>query len=114
MAWELSRRGNPSLARNSILRQGILSNNGFSRFPAVDADAFKKVNADVADMEGAAIAWLAQMFGLPFYSIKGVTDLMDEDMVVVNSFKKTSCDVVNKIAIAAQALIDELMNPLDK
>jgi 5'-methylthioadenosine nucleosidase len=100
--------GNPSLAAKLNLKPGILSTTDSLDFPSVDAKVFKEVNADVADMEGAAIAWLSQMFGLPFFSIKGVTDLMDENVVVGEQFQRNFDDVVQRIAFAAQTLIDEL------
>jgi adenosylhomocysteine nucleosidase len=43
-------------------------------------------NADLVDMEAAAIARLAQMRGIPFYSIKGVSDGFDDKLPDFNRF----------------------------
>jgi adenosylhomocysteine nucleosidase len=43
-------------------------------------------NADLVDMEAAAIARLAQMRGIPFYSIKGVSDGLDDKLPDFNRF----------------------------
>jgi adenosylhomocysteine nucleosidase len=42
--------------------------------------------ADLVDMEGAAVARLAQMRGIPFYSIKGVSDGFDDKLPDFNRF----------------------------
>ena len=47
------------------------------------ASAYK---ADLVDMEAAAIARLAQMRGIPFYSIKGVSDGLDDKLPDFNRF----------------------------
>ena len=47
------------------------------------ASAYK---ADLVDMEGAAIARLAQMRGIPFYSIKGVSDGFADKLPDFNRF----------------------------
>ena len=43
-------------------------------------------NADLVDMEAAAIARLAQMRGIPFYSIKGVSDGLGDKLPDFNRF----------------------------
>jgi adenosylhomocysteine nucleosidase len=43
-------------------------------------------SAALVDMEAAAIARLAQMRGLPFYAIKGVSDALDDDLPDFNRF----------------------------
>ena len=47
------------------------------------ASAYK---ADLVDMEAAAIARLAQMRGIPFYSIKGVSDGFEDKLPDFNRF----------------------------
>jgi adenosylhomocysteine nucleosidase len=42
--------------------------------------------ADLVDMEGAAVARLAQMRGIPFYSIKGVSDGFADKLPDFNRF----------------------------
>jgi adenosylhomocysteine nucleosidase len=43
-------------------------------------------NADLVDMEAAAVARLAAMRGMPFYCIKGVSDGFDDDLPDFNRF----------------------------
>jgi adenosylhomocysteine nucleosidase len=43
-------------------------------------------NADLVDMEGAAVARLAAMRGIPFYCIKGVSDGFSENLIDFNRF----------------------------
>ncbi len=43
-------------------------------------------NADLVDMEAAAIARLAAMRGIPFYCFKGVSDGFNEDLPDLNRF----------------------------
>jgi adenosylhomocysteine nucleosidase len=43
-------------------------------------------NADLVDMEAAAIARLAQMRGIPFYCIKGVSDGLNDNLPDFNRF----------------------------
>ena len=43
-------------------------------------------NADLVDMEAAAIARLAAMRGIPFYAIKGVSDALDAHLPDMNPF----------------------------
>jgi adenosylhomocysteine nucleosidase len=45
--------------------------------------------ADLVDMEAAAIARLAQMRGIPFYCIKGVSDGFDDRLPDFNRFIRT-------------------------
>ena len=44
-----------------------------------DAEVMKENNASVKEMEGAAIAQVAHMFGVPIIGIKSVTDIVDGD-----------------------------------
>jgi adenosylhomocysteine nucleosidase len=46
----------------------------------------KAYNADLVDMEAAAVARLAAMRGIPFYCIKGVSDGFSENMIDFNRF----------------------------
>ena len=47
-------------------------------------------NADLVDMEAAAIARLAAMRGIPFYSIKGVSDALTDHLPDFNRFLSPS------------------------
>lgn len=100
--------GSPELALRLGLKAGVLSTTDSLDFAPVDREMFAKVNADVADMEGAAIAWVSEIHGLPFYSIKGVTDLMDLDEKAGDQFQANFDRLVESISEAAIRLISEL------
>lgn len=100
--------GTNHLADRLSLKSGVLSTTDSLDFAPVDKEMFSKVNADIADMEGAAIAWVSEIHGRPFYSIKGVTDLMDIDREVGEQFQKNFTPLVESIADAAVRLFDTL------
>ena len=43
-------------------------------------------DASVKEMEGAAIAWVAEMLSTPFFAIKVITDIVDGDMATEEEF----------------------------
>lgn len=65
------------LAKRHGFKTGVLSTTDSLDHPSFDAERFDRIGADLADMEGAAIAWMASLHGLPYYGLKSVTDLMD-------------------------------------
>jgi 5'-methylthioadenosine nucleosidase len=101
--------GTPELALKLGLKPGVLSTTDSLDYPAIDAAEFHRVGGHVADMEGAAIAWLANIYGIPFYSIKGVTDLMDVDRKAGEQFNENFADLVEAISSAATRLINEIL-----
>ena len=54
------------------------------------------------EMEAAAIAWVAQMYQIPFIAVKSVTDLIDNDQAVQEEF-------IENLAIAANNLKKKLI-----
>ena len=101
--------GTAALAAKLGFKAGVLSTTDSLDFAPVDAEVFRKVNADVADMEGAAIAWLASLHGVPFYSLKGVTDLMDSEHKAGVEFERNFAMVVEKLADASLRLMNEIL-----
>ncbi len=55
------------------------------------------IDAAVKDMEGAAVAWVAQTASLPFLGVKCVTDIVDGDRVTQEEF-------LENLSCAAKAL----------
>jgi nucleoside phosphorylase len=102
--------GDAELAASIGARAGILSTADSLDFPDLDAGVFESLGADMADMEGAAVAWVAHMHGLPFYALKGVTDLMDSPRPVGSQFQENFAALSEKIGDASLRLIDALIN----
>jgi nucleoside phosphorylase len=52
-------------------------------------------NASVKDMEAAAIAYVAELAGVPFFGVKVVTDIVDGDrptqVLYFRGFQSTTC-----------------------
>jgi nucleoside phosphorylase len=90
--------GNEELAQKINVKTGVLSSTDSLEHNLADSKMFELVNADVADMEGAAIAWVAEFFNVPFYSIKGVTDLMDLEVKTGEQFKANLEPLANQIS----------------
>ena len=43
----------------------------------------------VKDMEAASVAWVAQLYNIPFIAIKAITDLIDGNSPTEEEFLKT-------------------------
>lgn len=59
------------------LKTGIVSTGNSLDCPPVDLAAMQANNADVKEMEAAAIAWVASITGTPMIAVKAITDLVD-------------------------------------
>ena len=111
--WEeLGWGGNPTAGTSEIAKRlnfkvGILSTTDSLDHPPIDAERFRKVDADVADMEGGSIAMYAHLYKIPFYSLKGVTDLMDPERVVGEQFLENFEKVVHGVTVGAVELLED-------
>lgn len=45
-----------------------------------DMEAMEKHGVAVKEMEAAAIAWSAHLFGTPMFALKAITDIVDGDV----------------------------------
>jgi nucleoside phosphorylase len=43
--------------------------------PEGTGGAWAMADASVKDMEGAAVAWAAELYGIPYFALKVVTDI---------------------------------------
>lgn len=76
------------LAKKFNLKQGIFTSGDALDHTEKDLEIIHKFNASVKDMEVAAMAWICQMYEIPFFSIKAITDLVDGDTPVPEDFIK--------------------------
>ncbi len=67
-------------------RRGVLRTSSRVVQSVKERQALRASGATVVDMEASAVARCAQSHGLPFYCIKAVTDLSDEELL--NDFNK--------------------------
>ncbi|MGM0532732.1 MAG: 5'-methylthioadenosine nucleosidase [Bacteroidota bacterium] len=65
---------------------GIISTGNSLDMPPEDEKNIRKLNADVKEMEAAAVAWVAQLHNVPFFCIKAVTDLVDSGRPTEDDF----------------------------
>lgn len=95
------------IAERHGFRTGVLSTSDSLDHPPFDAERFDRIGADMADMEGAAIAWMAHLHGLPYYGLKAVTDLMDLDYKAGEQFNANFNKVVGALTGAAVKLLND-------
>lgn len=62
---------------------------GDSLYMSVEEQAqFEANDAEVKDMEAAAVAWVASLYEIPFVAVKSITDLIDDSHKVEEQFLK--------------------------
>lgn len=95
------------LARRHGFKTGVLSTSGSLDHPPFDAERFDRIGADLVDMEGAAIAWIASLHGLPYYGLKAVTDLVDLPHKTGEQFQNNFKKVVAVLTHGALSLLND-------
>ncbi len=68
-------------------KTGIVTTGNSLDMPPVDEDMIKATGGEIKDMEAAAIAWVAQLNGVPMFCVKAVTDLLDSGVATSDQFK---------------------------
>lgn len=105
---EMARGGYPvkdlgDLGESLGLAPGIVSTGDSLDMAPVDAERIEAVGAHAKEMEAAAVAWVAGLFGAEFTAIKSVTDLVDGGRPAEEEF-------FENLARATEALADALVN----
>jgi 5'-methylthioadenosine nucleosidase len=98
----------PSLKKKLKVKTGVLSTTDSLDFCSVESERFFDLRADIADMEGAAIAWMADIYRIPFYALKSVTDLMDIKQKPGDQFLKNFQLAVGNLTVQASRLLRSL------
>eukprot|EP00239_Pterosperma_sp_CCMP1384_P010929 CAMPEP_0197860836 /NCGR_PEP_ID=MMETSP1438-20131217/36483_1 /TAXON_ID=1461541 /ORGANISM="Pterosperma sp., Strain CCMP1384" /LENGTH=252 /DNA_ID=CAMNT_0043477827 /DNA_START=124 /DNA_END=882 /DNA_ORIENTATION=+ len=83
------------------LKVGIVTTGNSLDCSPHDKEMIDTNGGDVKDMEGAAIAYTANLFGTPFLAVKAVTDIVDGDRATADEFTEN-------LAAAAAALKEKL------
>lgn len=68
-------------------KTGIVTTGNSLDMPPVDEEMIKTTGGEIKDMEAAAVAWVAQLHGVPVFCVKAVTDLVDSGVATPDQFK---------------------------
>jgi 5'-methylthioadenosine nucleosidase len=88
------------------LEQGVISTGSSLEKSDKDIAAIQQFDAVAKEMEAAAIAWIAQLFNLPFFAVKSITNLVDHD-------NQSEVEFVNNLEIAVDNLTSELIRVIN-
>mmetsp|Transcript_30413 Transcript_30413/g.42090 ORF Transcript_30413/g.42090 Transcript_30413/m.42090 type:complete len:250 (-) Transcript_30413:99-848(-) len=83
------------------LKAGVVTTGNSLDCTERDSECIKANEGSVKDMEAAALAHVAQVFGLPLLTVKSVTDIVDGD-------RATSEEFMENLASAAKSLQETL------
>jgi len=65
------------MANNLGLKTGVVSTGSSLDFTDKDLEMIKSYGGVVKEMEAASIAWVADLYKIPFFAVKSITDLVD-------------------------------------
>lgn len=68
-------------------KTGIITTGNSLDMPLADEEMIKSIGGEIKDMEAAAVAWVAQLHGVPMFCVKAVTDLVDSGVATPDQFK---------------------------
>lgn len=84
------------IAKQLGLKTGIISTGNSLDHTPLDLEIIEHYSGEVKEMEAAAIAWLANTYGIPFLAIKTITDIVDGPEATEDEFLK-NLDFASKI-----------------
>jgi len=99
--WKHAAHPSPNLQRELGLKAGVVSSSNNLGYSEQDWKQIEENDTSVKEMEGAAIAWAAHLFGTPLLALKSVTDIVDGDRPPHEEF-------LENLQLAANALKDAL------
>jgi len=70
------------------LKTGIVSTGSSLDFTDKDLELIKSYGGVVKEMEAASIAWVADLYKIPFFAVKSITDLVDGSTPTEEEFVK--------------------------
>lgn len=95
-----------ALARVLGLRQGIVTTGNSLDETDDDRRMIAASGASVKDMEGAAVAWVAELLDVPILAVKAITDLVDAHADTVAQFEANLAMASDRLCEALVAVID--------
>ena len=60
-----------------VMQSGLVSSGNSLDYTSQDLAFMQDQKVAVKEMEAAAIAWVAALFGIPMFSLKSITDIVD-------------------------------------
>lgn len=91
------------------LKLGRLTTGDSLDLSEADARQIAASGANVKDMEGAAIAWVANLFGVPFVGLKSITDLVDGEHPAAAQFVKSLQSATASLAEVLDEVLPHLI-----
>jgi len=95
-----------NLATHLNAKLGVCTTGNSLDFHELDSHHMLQNDASVKDMEAAAIAWSAELFGTPHFGVKVVTDIVDGD-------KPSHEEFLENLGTAAKSLQEALPKVID-
>lgn len=77
-----------AMAHALQIPQGVVSSGSSLLKKASDLAVMAEHNAVAKEMEAAAIAWVCELYDLPFFALKSITNLLDESAPSEEQFTK--------------------------
>jgi 5'-methylthioadenosine nucleosidase len=87
---------------------GVTTSNSLDH-TEMDDTLMAENGASVKDMEAAAIAWVAEMAGIPFFALKVVTDIVDGDRPTQDEFFENLGSAAKSLQEKLPVLVDFLV-----
>ncbi|PRW33190.1 5 -methylthioadenosine S-adenosylhomocysteine nucleosidase 2 [Chlorella sorokiniana] len=95
----------PHLQKALSLKAGVVTSGNSLDYTAEDMARMVQHEAAVKEMEAAAVAWSADLFGCPVFCIKSVTDIVDGERPAQEEFLEN----LHKAAGALQAVVPQVI-----
>jgi len=96
------------IAKKIGVKLGVISTGNSLDHTPTDLEIIKSHNGAAKDMEAAAIAWIANIYGIPFLTIKAITDIVDGANPTEEEFLKNLAYSSKKLGEKTIELIEEL------
>ncbi|NVO12236.1 MAG: 5'-methylthioadenosine nucleosidase [Bacteroidales bacterium] len=90
------------IAEEFGLKTGIISTGSSLDYTDKDLELIKSYGGVVKEMEAASIAWVADLYKIPFFAVKSITDLVD-------NFTPTEEEYLRNLTSASMALSREVV-----
>lgn len=87
------------------LKQGVVSTGNALDMTSRDREIMAAHDAEVKEMEAAAVAWVARLYGVPLLALKAITDLVDRP--------ESERQFAENLARASRALEETLARVID-
>jgi len=94
------------IASSLGLKTGIVSTGSSLDYTDKDLELIKSYGGVVKEMEAASIAWVADLYKVPFFAIKSITDLVD-------SSTPTEEEYIRNLTSASISLSREVVRVID-